>query len=67
MPTKAFTKPAFKTTRKYIRVRLDIQHPEGVSPESIMDEMDYSFTSKTKGAKIMDTHIEEYEEGSFTV
>jgi len=63
MPTKkAVAKPVLKKSIRYIRVRLEIEHPENVTPESVMNEMDYTFKSTTKGSKVVDTNIAEYEE-----
>lgn len=47
---------------RYVRVKIEIEHPENVSPEKVLDEMDYEFTSTMENTKIVDTHIEEYEE-----
>lgn len=56
--------PNVQTTR-YIRVKLVINHPEGMDTDHVLNEMDYTFTSTVEAATISDTHIahiEEYED-----
>lgn len=47
---------------RYARVKIEIEYDEGVDPDHVYNEMDYSFDSKTPGAKVVDTNIEEFEE-----
>ena len=49
-------------TTRYIRVKLVIDHPEGMDTDHVLNEMDYTFTSTVEAATISDTHIEEYED-----
>lgn len=41
--------------------RLIIDMDEGIEVNEVIDEMDYSFTSKTDGADIVATEIEDFE------
>lgn len=44
----------------YAVVRLRIKHPEDTTPETVLQECDYSFTpsqTSTPGAEVVDTEI----------
>ena len=44
-----------------VTTRLIMELEEGVEVSEVIQEMDYSFTSKTDGAEITDTEIREHE------
>ena len=44
-----------------VKTRLIINVDEGVSVDSVIEDMDYSFTSQNDGADIVDTEIQEWE------
>ena len=44
-----------------VKVDLLIHANEGVEIGTVIDEMDYTFTSQTDGADIEDTEIKDYE------
>lgn len=44
-----------------VKVKLKIRTKEGVEISEVIQEMDYSFTSQTDNAEIMDTEIRDFE------
>jgi len=44
-----------------VKVRLIINMDEGIEVNTVLENMDYSFTSMTDDANIEDTEIEEWE------
>ena len=45
----------------YARVKIEIAFRDNINPYDVLNDMDYSFTSNTDGARVMDTSIEEFE------
>ena len=44
-----------------VKVRLIINQDDGVETSEVINEMEYSFTSNTSGAEIVDTEIKDHE------
>jgi len=47
---------------RYALVRLEIEHPDNITPEAVINECWYKFQSNTPGATFNDTSIEEINE-----
>lgn len=42
---------------RYVLVRIKLKHPSTVDADEVLQEVDYSFTSKTENASLLDTEI----------
>lgn len=51
-----------KHSIRYIQVRVEMVHDEGVDPEDVLSECDYKFESTSPGQEIRDTEIQAYSE-----